>query len=202
MFSNRLRLVLGLVVLGLGVGRSTALAQFPGRGTSTRPIQLVVSGGLSLPAGDLKDFHDTGFHYDASLLLNIAGFPLTLRPEASFTRLGLKDSLSTTGSSGYGSSGDVTQLFAALGNIELPLGGGLYVIAGGGMLSIKTPSTGATSVDLSQSRVTFDAGAGLRFHLGGISGFVEGRMGTASYDQQKFQFSKATLIPITFGLVF
>jgi len=202
MFNNRLRFALGLAALGLGLGGSKALAQLPGGGASSRPIRLVVSGGLTLPAGDLKNYHDSGFHYDASLLLNIAGFPLTLRPEASFTRLNLKDPVGTSGASGYGSSTDVTQLFAALGNFELPLGGGLYVIAGGGVLSIKTPTGGTTSADLSQSRVTFDAGAGLRFHLGGIGGFVEGRMGTASYDQGKFGYSKATLIPITFGLVF
>lgn len=201
MVNNRVRFTLGVAALALGLGSSAALAQFPGGGgASARPIRLVVSGGLTLPAGDLKDTHDSGFHYDASLLLNIPGFPITLRPEASFTRLNLKDAVG--GTSGYGSSTDVTQLFAALGNIELPLGGGLYAIAGGGVLNLKTPTSGTTTADLSQSKVTFDAGAGLRFHLGGISGFVEGRMGTASYDQGKFGFSKATLIPITFGLVF
>jgi len=201
MYFNRLCLVLGLAFLGLGVGHSTALAQFPGGGMSKRPIQLVISGGLTLPAGDLKDLHDTGFHYDGSLLINIAGFPLTLRPEASFTRLSLKDPVSTTGSTGYG-SGDVTQMFAALGNIEVPLGGGLYALAGGGVLNLKTPTSSTATTDISQSKITFDAGAGLRFRLGGITGFVEGRVGTASYDEGKFGFSKATLIPITFGLVF
>lgn len=189
------------VVLLSSTTRSTAYAQVPRGDAPSRPVQVVVSGGLSLPAGDLKDFHDTGFHYDASLLINFAGFPLTLRPEASLTRLKLKDpSGGTTASSG--SSSDVTQMFAALGNIELPLGGGLYALAGGGVLNLKTPAGSASTADLSQSKVTFDAGAGLRFRLGGISGFLEGRVGTASYDQGKFGFSKATLIPITFGLVF
>ena len=195
-----MRLALGLAALQVAVGSSAAMGQIPRGGGSARPVQLVVSGGLTLPAGDLKDFHDSGFHYDASLLLNIAGFPLTLRPEVSFTRLNVKDALTNT-TSGYG-SGDVTQMLGALGNIELPLGGGLYAIAGGGLLSLKSPSGTTGGADISQSKITFDAGAGLRFHLGGIGGFVEGRVGTASYDQGKFGFSKATFIPVTFGLVF
>ncbi|MEP7346696.1 MAG: hypothetical protein ABI877_15600, partial [Gemmatimonadaceae bacterium] len=195
MFTNRLCLVLGLAALGVGAGSSNALGQMPG-GASSRPIRLVVSGGLTLPAGDLKDTHDSGFHYDASLLLNIAGIPLTLRPEVTLTRFTLKDPTTQT-TSGYGGSGDVTQMLGALGNIELPLGGGLYAIAGGGVLNLKTPTSGASSPDISQSKLTFDAGAGLRFHLGGIGGFVEARVGTASYDQGKFGYSKATFIPIT-----
>ena len=161
MVSNRLRFVLCLAAFG--VGNSNAFGQLPGgSGAGTRPIRLVVSGGLTLPAGDLKDTHDAGFHYDASLLLNIAGIPLTLRPEVSLTRFNLKDVTSQT-TSGYGGSGDVTQMLGALGNIELPLAGGLYAIAGGGVLRLKTPSAGTGSPDLSQSKVTFNAGAGLRF---------------------------------------
>ena len=200
MFRNHLRFVLGLTAISVLVGSSTALGQLPRGGTSPRLVQLVVSGGLTLPAADLKDTHDSGFHYDASLLLNIPGLPLTLRPEFTLTRFNKKDSTTTT-SSGYG-SGDVTQMLGALGNIELPLGGGLYAIAGGGLLSLKGPEGGSGGADISQSKITFDAGAGLRFHLSGISGFLEARMGTATYDKQKFGYSKATYIPITFGLVF
>ena len=202
MLTQRLVLVLGLASIGLaaiGLAPSGATAQMPGGGGTSRPVRLVVSGGLTVPAGDLKDLHDAGFHYDASLLLKFAGIPLTLRPEISFTRFNLKDALGST-AGGYG-SGDVTQMLGALGNIEVPLVGGLYAIAGGGVLNLKTPGA-ASGVDISQSKLTFNAGAGLRFHMGGISGFLEGRAGTASYDQGKFGFSKATFIPVTFGLVF
>jgi opacity protein-like surface antigen len=189
-----------LSLFAMGAAGSSAAAQ----ARSSRPVQLVVSGGLTLPAGDLKDFHDTGFHYDASLLVSFAGIPLTLRPEVSLTRFKLKTSqLGYSSGPGY-SSGDVTQMVGALGNIEVPLAGGLYVLAGGGLLQLKTPdgSTSTSSSDISQSKITFDAGAGLRFKLGGISGFLEGRIGSASYDQGKFGYSKAQYIPFTFGLVF
>lgn len=172
-------------------------AQMPGLG-STRPISLVVSGGLTVPAGDLGDFHDSGFHYDASLLLNIPGFPLTLRPEFSLTQFKWKGFTPAPGGSFIDGT---TQTIAALGNIEFPLGGGLYVLAGGGILSLSSESD-ANTVDQSASEFMFDAGAGLRFALGSMRGFVEARIGSASYDQGKFGYSKAQFIPITFGLVF
>lgn len=192
MSSTRVLVVAALVTAGV----APAGAQVPGMGGSPRPIQVVLSGGLTLPSGDLADLHDSGFHYDVSLLLNLAGFPIALRPELSVSRLALKDQ------SAAASGGDVTQFFAMLGNIELPLGGGLYVLAGGGILSVSLAEAATVGSGESASKLTFDAGAGFRFRLGGASGFVEARMGTASYEQGKFGFSKAQFIPVTFGLVF
>ncbi len=187
--------VAALALIAITGTATAGQAQFPGGAGSPRLIQLVISGGMTLPAGDLGDFHDAGFHYDASLILNLPGFPIALRPEFSLTQFKLKE---TAG--GGTVDGDVTQMMAAMGNIELPLGGGLYVLAGGGLLSLSTPGTGTS--DISQSKLTFEAGAGLRFGLGAVRGFLEARIGSASYDQGKFGFSKAQFIPLTFGLVF
>ena len=179
----------------LTAGSTMLAAQMPGMG-STRPLSLVISGGLTLPAGDLGDFHDSGFHYDASLIFNIPGFPIGLRPEFSLTQFRIKDAVIATPG-----ADDVTNMTAFLGNLEVGLGGGLYVLAGGGVMSLSAPSTGGS--DISQSKLTFDAGAGLRFALGrSVRGFLEARIGTATYDQGKFGYSKAQFIPVTFGLVF
>ena len=188
-------------LLGLGLAvlvGSASVVEGQFGGGSTRPVSLVISGGLTVPAGDLTDYHDAGFHYDASLLLNIPGFPLAIRPEFSLTRFRMKEF--AIPNPGY--SGDVTQMTAILGNLELPLGGGLYVLAGGGLLSLSVPGDATGTVDQSSSKFAFDAGAGLRFALGGARGFVEARVGAASYDEGKFGFSRAQFIPITFGLVF
>lgn len=168
-----------------------SLAQMPGMPGGTRPISIVVSGGLTLPAGDLGDLHDSGFHYDVALLLNLAGFPIMLRPEFSLTQMKLKDPAGTPTA-----TSDMTKLMALMGNIELPLAGGLYLLAGGGLLSLDFAGSE------SSSKIGFDAGAGFRFALGGIRAFVEARLGAASYEQGKFGFSKAQFIPVTFGLVF
>lgn len=194
---SRLKSLVALALV-LSTASSVARAQFPGMGGSTRPISLVVSGGLTLPAGDLGDFHDSGFHYDASLLLNIPGFPLTLRPEFSLTQLKLKNPVLATPN-----ADDMTSMMAFMGNIEVPLGGGLYVLAGGGLLSLSVPEALAPDgQEESSNKFTFDAGAGLRFALGSMRGFVEARIGAASYEQGKVGFSKAQFIPISFGLVF
>jgi hypothetical protein len=170
-------------------------AQMPGMG-STRPIALVVSGGVTVPSGDLGDFHDSGFHYDASLIFNIPGFPIGLRPEFSLTQFKLKDVVVPPGGD------DITNMAAFLGNIEIGIGGGLYVLAGGGILSLSAPEALTGSTEEASKKFTFDAGAGLRFSLGPAKGFVEARIGSASYEQGKVGFSKAQFIPITFGLVF
>lgn len=175
-------------------GQMPGMMGMPG---AARPIQLVISGGLTLPAGDLGDLHDSGFHYDASLILNIAGLPMRVRPEFSLTQLKMKD-----GQLGAGSTDDITSMYAAMGNFEFPLAGGLYVLAGGGLMSLALPDGATTGGGESASKFAFDAGAGFRFRMGGASGFVEARMGTASYEAGKFGFARAAFIPVTFGLVF
>lgn len=185
---------LGLLVLSSHA--AIARAQMPGMPGNTRPINLVISGGMTVPAADLADLHDAGFHFDASLLLNIPGFPVALRPEFSLTQFTWK------GIAPGGSTIDgTTQMIAALGNIEVPLAAGLYVLAGGGILSLSRENDASTE-DRSASEFMFDAGAGFRFALGGLRGFLEARIGAASYDQGKVGFSKAQFIPVTFGLVF
>ena len=173
-------------------------AQFPGMAGSKRPISLVVSGGLTVPSADLGDLHDAGFHYDAALIFNIPGLPIAIRPEFSLTQFKLKNPVLATPD-----ADDMTSMMAFMGNIEVPLGGGLYVLAGGGILNMSVPEAVTPDGEgESSKKFTFDAGAGLRFALGGIRGFVEARIGAASYEQGKVGFSKAQFIPITFGLVF
>lgn len=189
-------LAVGLLVLS---GHATiARAQFPGMGGSSRPLSLVISGGMTLPAGDLGDFHDAGMHFDAALLLNIPGFPLALRPEFSLTRFKLKDLTVPNPAA----TGDVTQMITAMGNIELPLMMGLYALAGGGIMQLNVPDQSTGGTEESSTSFTFDAGAGFRFSLGPARGFVEARIGAASYEAGKFGFTKAQFIPVTFGLVF
>lgn len=194
---SRVRAVfLSLIVLSSMA--TIARAQFPGMGGSTRPISLVISGGMTLPAADLGDFHDAGMHFDAALLLNLPGFPVALRPEFSLTRFKLKEPTIPT----PGATGDVTQMITAMGNIELPLMMGLYALAGGGIMQLNVPDQSTGGTEESSTSFMFDAGAGFRFSLGPARGFIEARVGAASYEQGKFGFTKAQFIPFTFGLVF
>lgn len=166
--------------------------------SSTRPLRFVVTGGMTVPQGDLKTFNDVGFHAAGSLLINIMG--LTLRPELSLTRLKQKALASlATPAPTVDASTPSTQMLAAMGNIELPLVGGLFVLAGVGLQNLDASTA---TRDLSQSKVMINAGAGFRFHLGPADGFIEARLGKASYDAGKVGYTKAQMIPVSFGLVF
>ena len=164
-----------------------------------RPIRFVVTGGASVPQGDLKKFNDLGFHAAGALLVNLFG--LTLRPELSLTRL--KQKLASTTVNGVPTptpaSGETTQLLAAMGNVELPLFLGLYALAGVGIQSIDAPTPTTSRTD---AQMMINAGAGFRFKLGPADGFLEARIGTASYTQGKIGYTKSQIIPISFGLAF
>ncbi len=92
-------------------------------------------------------------------------------------------------------------LLGLLGNVEVPLAGGLYVIGGVGATNVKSGATTAAE-DASQTALTYNGGAGLRFRLGSVSGFIEGRLKSLSLDKGKALFSDVTTIPVSFGLVF
>jgi hypothetical protein len=180
-------------------------AQIPGR-PSTRPIRIVFSGGVTLPTGDFEKFNATGYHGDIALLLNFGGLPIRLRPEASLTRFSLKDLVS--GGTGTEESQGTSQLLGGLLNLEFSLSLGPiqpYVLAGGGITNLKTDFSaggGPTTSSLSDTQFAIDGGAGLRFRLGPIDGFIEGRVNSVYTDQGVINFKDVKLIPVTFGLVF
>jgi len=217
------RILLGAALLG--AGSAPGWAQGP---ASARPVSVVVAGGASVPVGGFKDYNDLGVHADVSLLLRIAGQSIRLRPEFSYARFSLKNastiytnvlasrsgeanravsgslaagsSFDVATSAAYG-SGDASTLLGLLGNVEIPLAGGLYILAGVGATSVKSGATN-TATDLSQTALTYNGGAGIRFRLGGISGFVEGRLKDIAVDKGKGLFSDVKTVPVSFGLVF
>ncbi len=217
------RILLGAALCGLAT--VPAWAQGP---ASTRPVSVVVAGGASVPVGGFKDYNDLGVHADVSLLLRFAGQSFRLRPEFSYARFSLKNastiytnvlasrsaganravsgslaagsSFDVATSAAYG-SGDASTLLGLLGNIELPLAGGLYVLAGVGATSVKSGAS-SSATDVSQTALTYNGGAGIRFRLGGISGFIEGRLKDIAVDKGKALFSDVKTLPVSFGLVF
>jgi hypothetical protein len=165
---------------------------------SKKSILFVVNGGVTVPTGDLSSFNTAGFHANASLIMKFAGFPLALRPEFSLTRLPqqapdpneLADPFPTTAD-----STQTTQMLGLLGNLQLPLVLGFYVLAGVGALNLDNAS-------VSQTSATVNVGAGWRFHIGRLGGFLEARYGSASYNSGTFGFSGAQTIPVSVGITF
>lgn len=81
--------VVALLLLA-SVGRGVAAQDSTGApgpaAASSRPIRLVVSGGLAVPTGGFSDYHDLGTQASASLLIRLLGQKVRLRPEVMYTR--------------------------------------------------------------------------------------------------------------------
>ncbi|HEX4933778.1 MAG TPA: hypothetical protein VFV33_11400 [Gemmatimonadaceae bacterium] len=184
---------------------------------STRPVSVVVSGGATVPTGSFKDYHDLGLHADVSVLVNVGGF--RIRPELTFNRFALADKLKQLGALAAVVPGDRTfssastvaavdyssaaasTLFGAFGNVELPLAGGLYLLAGVGMVGVSSEAT-VTGQSFDATKLSYNGGAGFRFAIGPIAGFIEGRVAGLSVGSGNALFKDVRTVPVTFGLAF
>jgi opacity protein-like surface antigen len=188
---------------------TTVSAQAP----STRPVQLIVSGGLSVPTGGFGDTHDMGVHADASLLINAFGKSLRLRPELTYMRFGVKDLGSLVGTAnlqdraagGAAAASDaISSLLGGIANIEVALGpAGFqpFVLAGIGAIKFKSDiSDGLSSID--ETKTMLNLGAGVRFRIGAIGGLIEARFNNVPAGDTQTYFRDVRTIPVTFGLVF
>ncbi len=188
-----------------------AAANASAQRTSTRPVQLIVSGGVSVPTGGFGDSHDMGVHADASLLINAFGQSLRLRPEMTYARFGVKElgallnGANIQGASARAAvSDDVSSLIGGFANIEIPLGPpGFqpFLLAGVGAVKFKSDiSDGASSIDA--TKTSLNLGGGLRFRLGPIAGFLEARFNNVPASDTEVFFRDVKIVPVTFGLVF
>jgi hypothetical protein len=187
-----------------------AAAQFPMGGMggpSTRPIRLMIGGGMTVPTGEFEKSHDLGVHAQGALLINLGGLPIKIRPELTFTRFNLKDielpGLPTA------PVGGTSQMIGGLGNIELGMGMGPlrpYVFAGVGMINFKTTTDAndgsSESESASKTEFAVDGGAGIRLKLGALEGFIEGRVNNVYTDKGALNYRDVRTIPVTFGLIF
>jgi hypothetical protein len=190
----------------LGVVAALSLTTVPlcaqNRGGGPRIIQFVVNGGAAVPTGKFSDAHDMGLHAAGSIILNVLG--LRLRPEATWTKFNIKDAFKNNlpcTPPGCTTGAGSTQMIGAMGNIELPLFAGLYVIGGVGELSLSTDNA-AGAATFKGAKFTIDGGAGWRARVGAISVFLEGRVNSVYTDQGAVNWKDVKVIPVTFGLVF
>lgn len=180
---------------------STVRGQLP---ASPRPLQIVIAGGATLPVGKFGDVHDLGLNANASLLFNGTGL-FRFRPEISYARFNVKNAaalLSATAQSGASTAIDPTTLLSGLANIEYALGGRSirpYLLGGVGAVSL---SSNSATGSIRDSKAMVNVGAGFRFQLGSMSGFLEGRVNDIPSDQFKSSIKQVRTIPVTFGIVF
>lgn len=216
---SRLSLLHVAIVTSLVSIAPTAWSQ-----SSPRSVAGIVSAGVAIPSGSFKEHHDLGFHAAVSALVRLSGQGLRLRPELSVSHFSIKEPIGvvvplsvnpavggldrTRGRTASaqvapddeGTSGAST-LLSVLGNVELPLARGAYLVGGVGGTRVSSEANRSGDT-VQQTALTYIGGAGVRFRLGGIAGFVEARWQNLSADDAKFSFTSVRTIPVTIGLVF
>lgn len=173
---------------------SAAVAGAQSATSATKPFSLGISGGASIPTGDLSDGVNTGYNLGGHIGLGVPSLPISFRGDVDYNNFDAKGS--TDGKAHIWS-------FTANAVYAIPTMTGVspYVIGGiGGFKPSVTENTpGGTSVSVSgDTKFGFDLGGGLTIPLSGFNAFVEARYNHFSNDGG----GSTSYIPITFGVMF
>lgn len=85
-------------ILGAGLSLTVLVATLPAQDStnapathraSSRPIRLILSGGLNVPTGGFSEYHDLGVQASGSALIRLFGQKFRLRPEVAYARFGV-----------------------------------------------------------------------------------------------------------------
>lgn len=151
-----------LTVIGLAMTTTTVAAQF-----------VYVGGGPSFPMSDYGDYANTGFQLVGGVGVPIGDAGLNVLGEFSYGQNNHTDA----------SGGGKTTPITVMGGVEYDFGGedasiNPYVFGQAGILWHRfVPDTGDSESD---SAFGYGGGAGVGFPLGGVNGWVEGRITNAS----------------------
>ena len=169
----------------------------------SKPIQIGVGGGVSVPVSDAGDALKNGWHATGVLRFNLPGAPIDIRGLFSYKHFALDPT-----TLGYGGTG---QILSGLGNLTytLPVPGPIkpYITAGVGAFKLKSdPDASGVPATDSSAQFGIDAGVGVQFGLMGLNGFAEGKFENI-YTNQGWsaavtQDVNAQVIPVTFGIFF
>lgn len=167
------------------MGPATLRAQ-----STERSVSVGVSGGLSLPMGDLGDVANSGYNLTGHLFFKPAALQsVRLRADVSFDRWDYKDVVVFEGSTrAIGFVGNVVYDFPTESSSMLRP----YALGGLGIFNAKNSET-----DESDTNLGLQVGGGLTFQLSGFSTFAEARFVNVFGDG-----SSSRYVPITFGVRF
>jgi opacity protein-like surface antigen len=165
---------------------SAALLLLAASATAQSKAEIGIGGGITQPTGDFGDVAKLGWHGLATITVFPGSQPFALQGSAFY------------GQNKFDTGGGKTKLFGALGEFKLDLRTGAsftpYVVAGGGLVNVKTSVPGGTSS--SDNKGALDAGVGAGYTGASKVGFfVEAR-----YVNVFDSGPDLTFIPVTAGL--
>ena len=178
--------------IGISVLTVLALAR---PSLAQRTIALAVGGGAAVPVGKLRDTNTTGYNAILGLAIGVAELPIGFRFDGIYNNFLHNKTVPPAGSS---ASHDL-RVIGGLGNLIYAFPGSIakpYIIAGGGLYSTKSDTTGAKSDNI----FGFNAGLGITFGLGPFVTFLESRY--HSIPRKVSKGGAIHFVPITVGLMF
>jgi len=172
----------------------------------TKPISVGISGGVSVPNGELANGAsggftgvNTGYNITGSIAIALPVLPFEIRGDAAYNRFGSKNAVfaQEVGNNSYNADVGVTSLTV---NIVYPFPIPTpivrpYIIGGIGDYDVRTSPT--TSGSTSQSNFGYNIGAGVKVSLVGFNVFAEARYNHVNQDNGSVAFT-----PITVGVMF
>ena len=171
-------------------------------GGAYRPVSVWLGGGASTPISDFKDLAKSGLTAQGAVQYRPDGKSLGVRGELQVHKMDMTPELLSELGATPGTTGTWSVLYGGVSAVleSMPKGRafGWYLLAGGGSYRVE-PSVEEAGVAVSSAKTQFgfNGGAGLRFKLGAVGLFVEGR-----YHTVKIEDSKVTLLPVSVGIVF
>jgi hypothetical protein len=160
--------------------------------SSEKAVGFGVSGGLSLPMGDLSDGVEAGYNVTGHVFLKPAALKaFRLRGDVSYDSWSGKTEGVSASSLGF--MGNAVFDLGTSGSSVKP-----YILGGVGMHNSKSKASfGGADLEFSNTDLAIQAGVGLTFQLSGFSTFAEARFVNVFGEEESANF-----VPIVFGIRF
>ena len=174
----------------------------PRTGVAQRAVLVGFGGGQSFPTGEFGTDTKPGMNIGGFLQYRAPDKLVGLRGELSWHRNDMKEAALAEVGADPSTTGYWGTLYLGLSGVleRMPRDGamGWYLLAGGGVYQIKpTISQAGIETSVSETKPGFNAGAGLRFRIGGGSLYVEARYHGLKVDETNYTF-----LPFTAGIAF
>jgi opacity protein-like surface antigen len=191
------RTIISVAILGLtAITSSSALAQ---AAAPSRPVQFGVMGGVSIPVSDFSDGAKTGWNAGALLNFGMANSPLGFRVDGQWHEFKAKGDIGAKFRVIDGTA-DVVFNFGGVSPLKV------YLIGGGGVYNFHTSFDDSSLSSDSETKFGLNGGAGVKFQLGSLATFVEGRYHYVFLHGSDFENNssnpKLQMIPISVGITF
>ena len=145
-------------------------AQMLGKG----PAHVGITGGMSLPGGELGVATSTGWNAGALVSIGALNAPLRLRIDGQWNQFNGKPQLAGDRPTEYDDFRIIDATANALYTFPSTSMASFYILAGAGVYAEKsTMRLGATTTTATATRGGVNAGAGVRLQLSRVSTFVE-----------------------------